>query len=565
MGILDWLDPTRVPVPAVEAMPDATPPESAPYSKSRPIVASAKKYNMRKDDDRNEMANRPYSAWQQETWLYYDAIGEIKYAFNLVGAVFSRLRLYPALIIDEDTAPVSIAQFIRRQSGLSAEEKVEDARDRLNLPEGVPEEALQTMREYVDALGSGHGGITGLLRTFALNMSVPGEVYLVNIDGRWSMRSTDEIQVRSTDRKPVLKNTRQSAGTTTTGTMDKELPSNTWIGRIWRPHPRYSNEPDSSMLALREMCDELLTLQRMIRATARSKMNAGMVFVPDGITAAGATIAGGEAEDENEDDAFIAEFIEAMTAPVTDESSAATVVPMLTRGPDELGQYIKFTDFSRDSDKALVDRADRTLERVLQGIDVPKDIVTGLANVKYSNAIQIDDSLYKSHIEPMALILCDALTMMYIRPAVKKKHPDITDEALRRIAVWYDPSEVVTRVNPAESANQGYDRFALSADAWRRAHGFSDVDKPNEDELALRLAMEKSMIPPEVVTELIRRAVPSVLNKQIKVGGDVPKSAQDLLNGPSSPPSDSSTSMPDNAATPDDGASGLILPGDSTV
>lgn len=555
MGLVDRLIGGSADIAAaIEAMPDPVVPEAMPYAASRPLVASAKKINMRREEDRTEMANRPYSAWQQEVWLYYDAIGEVKYAFTLVAAVFSRLRLYPAIIIDETSAPVSVAQFVRRQSGLSAEEAQDDVRDELSLPPGVPDDILSTMREYVEALGSGHGGITGLLRTFAMNMSVPGEVYLVNIDGRWSMRSTDEITIRQSDKRAVLKTTRSSTGMTSSGTTDKELPQNTWIGRIWRPHPRFSNEPDSSMLALREMCDELLTLQRMIRATARSKMNAGMVFVPDGVTAAGATISAGEGvEDENEDDAFLTEFMEAMITPVTDESSAATVTPMLTRGPDELGAKIQFIDFSRESDKALVDRADRTLERILQGIDVPKDIVTGLANVKYSNAIQIDDSLYKSHIEPMALLLCDALTMMYIRPAIKKKHPEISEDALRRIAVWYDPSEVVTRVNPAESANQGYDRFALSADAWRRAHGFSDIDKPNEEELALRLAMEKSMIPPEVVTALIRKAVPSVLGSENMPASTLPDSAQDLLGGPSSTPPEAPPIPPPAEPQPSDG------------
>ena len=75
-----------------------------------------------------------------------------------------------------------------------------------------------------------------------------------------------------------------------------------------------------------------------------------------------------------------------MTTPIADQDSAAAVVPLLIRGPAELGEKIKLFKFERSFDPALAERADRALDRIMQGIDVPKDVVTGLANVKYSNA-----------------------------------------------------------------------------------------------------------------------------------------------------------------------------------
>jgi hypothetical protein len=48
------------------------------------------------------------SAWQAEAWEYYDAIGEIKYAFNLVASVVSRIRIFAAAVDDPAQAPVPV-------------------------------------------------------------------------------------------------------------------------------------------------------------------------------------------------------------------------------------------------------------------------------------------------------------------------------------------------------------------------------------------------------------------------------------------------------------------------
>src|SRR5690606_40504721 len=125
----------------------------------------------------------------------------------------------------------------------------------------------------------------------------------------------------------------------------------------------------------------------------------------------------------------------AMSTPIEDETSAASVVPLLVRGPAELGKDLKHITFSRPFDEQMVHRADRVLDRILQGLDVPKDTVTGLANVKYSNAVQIDESLYKAHIEPMLLLLADAFTVVYLRPALIKDGWSQAD--VSRVAVWY--------------------------------------------------------------------------------------------------------------------------------
>jgi hypothetical protein len=200
-----------------------------------------------------------------------------------------------------------------------------------------------------------------------------------------------------------------------------------------------------------------------------------------------------------------------MTTPIKDEDSASAVVPLIIRGPAELGDKIKQFKFERSFDPALAARSDRVLERIMQGIDVPKDIVTGLANVKYSNALQIDESLYKAHIEPMMLLIADALTVVYLRPYLLAN--GFTEADVDRIVVWYDPSLVATRNDRAADADSGFEKMAISFETWRRAHGFAEAEAPSPTEVALRLLVEKGMITPELTEAMLGVVAPDVMEK----------------------------------------------------
>jgi hypothetical protein len=200
-----------------------------------------------------------------------------------------------------------------------------------------------------------------------------------------------------------------------------------------------------------------------------------------------------------------------MTTPIKDEDSASAVVPLIIRGPAELGDAIKQFKFERSFDPALAERSDRVLERIMQGLDVPKDIVTGLANVKYSNALQIDESLYKAHIEPLMLVIADSLTVVYLRPYLLAN--GFTEADVERVVVWYDPSQVATRNDRAADADSGFDKMAVSFESWRKAHGFSETDAPSPNEVALRLLIQRGAITPELTEGMLKSVAPEVFQK----------------------------------------------------
>ena len=506
------------------------------FNAPRPLTAAAAQVKL---DDKSEAeyfkARRQSAstAWQTEAWEYYDAIGEVKYAFNLVASVVSRIRLYAAAIGNPSEAPAPI-------------DSVESIDPRL----------AAAAQRALDRLSSAYGGQPGLLKDAALNLQVTGECYLVQVPERigsglpesWDIRSVDELQVDA--KGNYIINPRRDVGgggsmATQMSTGNKDLillPKSAYVGRIWRAHPRYTQESDSSLRGLLDLCAELLLLNRTFRATARSRLNAGALYLPDGLSVAASPDPDYPYDEDGEynqqynpeeaADDFEDQLIDAMTTPIKDEDSASAVVPLIIRGPAELGDKIKQFKFERSFDPALSQRSDRVLERIMQGLDVPKDVVTGLANVKYSNALQIDEALYKAHIEPLMLLIVDALTVMYLRPYLVAN--GYSEDEVRNVCIWYDPSQVATRNDRAADADMGFDKMAISYESWRRAHGFSEADAPDPKELALRLVISKGMIDPALTMGMLQAVAPELMKavrdaSQAASGAEIPPEIDQML------------------------------------
>lgn len=491
----------------------ARPAESAAYSRRRAITASAQRLNLNDKTEAQRALNRASAnrAWQDEAWTYYDEIGEIKFAFGLLGNVMSRIRLYVGVVVDPDAPPSPVRDVIEASGDNQTESLADDAEDARQQAD-VDVDLAGRINDYWNAQML-HTDQSGLLRQGGINISVAGEGLLVEHKGKWSLRSTSEVLVSAGGDSYQLK--RSSADAAGIDVLKKDEAT---VGRVWRQHPRYSMDPDSSMLGVRGSCEELLLLSRMIRGTARSKMNAGILLIADDVSVLARSTddldpnSADEAQDET--DPLETELVWSLTDPIETENSAASVVPTILRVPrDEsgkIGESIQYISLDRKTDEFLTARADRALDRIMQGIDVPKDVVTGLANVKYSNAVQIDESLYKAHVEPLVMMLCDALTEVVLWPGASAL--DGGSDEHRKFVVWYDPSEVVVRPNRSEDASEGYDKFLLSGKAWRGEHGFSETDAPAEEELALRMALTATL-PPEIASALLQRAFPATLGK----------------------------------------------------
>lgn len=516
---------------------NATPAKAPAFTETRALTASASRIiggNKSEAEQFRKRKTSSSSVWQAEAWEYYDAIAEIKFALNIVAHIVSRIRLFAAVIEDVSEAPVPV-----------------------NASSTIDPQLAAASERALGRIESAYGSQTGLLSAAALNLQIAGECYLVQVPERpaqglpesWDIRSIDEVQIdpqgnyRIVPRRDLLSNNMYNNASSIV-----QLPQNAFIGRIWRPHPRFSEEPDSSMRSLLELCDELLLINRTFRGTERSRLNAGMLFLPDGFSVASdpdmdypydssdevdPTHPQGPTPEESADD-FEDNLIEAMVTPIKDEESASSVIPLIVRGPGELGEQIKQFSFARPFDATLATRSETVLDRILMGLDIPKDLVTGFQNVRYNNAVAIDDNLYKAHIEPMVLLISDALTQVYLHPYLISV--GYSPAEVQRVVIWFDPSSVATKTDRAADADTGFTNGALSADSWRRAHGFSDGDAPTATEFAMRLLMQKAMLSPQLSEAMLDAISPEIMNSakaasQAANPAPLPGNVQNILDG----------------------------------
>ena len=469
------------------------------YNTPRSMVAAA----MRLPNPKNNKGKRAAHAWQREAFGYYEQIGEVKYAFDMVASLVSRVRLFAAVVDDPDMVPVEGSAFLEQlaDQGLSPDETGDVI--------GAAQEVVSDLMLHSLGLGS------GLLRDISTCIQVVGESYLVSHRGRWMAVSPESLEARGQRWRLRLDRTERGG--------DIELDEDAFVARIWKPSARYANEPTSSMVGVLDSCEALVILDQAIRSMTRTRLGAGVLFIPEGLTATT-----GNVEEV---------LVEAVTQPIQDETAATSVVPLILTGPVELGKELKRIDLARPVDQEMIEMADRLLNRILTGIDVPKDIITGLAEVRYANALIITDDLFRTAIEPLVLLICDALTQAVLRPAMRKSFVDRGEhppQLIDHVVVWFDPSDAVTRPDKSQAANEGFDRRILSAEAWRSSRGFNELDAPSAEEQRERLTLERAMIPPDMAAVMIEDLDPQFFAAARSAGQESAGGFEDLeaLLGP---------------------------------
>lgn len=497
--------------------------QALPVNAPRPITASAVRINLKEKREVEAVAERRQTdTWQDEAWDYYDYIPEVSSSANLVAGILSRINIYGGYITKTSAAPSDV-------SGVEA----------------IDEETKKIIDDVLYLLESGKGGTSGMLRNAALNLFVAGECYLVREPARFSNGMQEKYQVRSVNE--IVKVVKQRKSTLAIrgrrDTKDEDtidLPADGYITRIWRAHPRYSDEADASLRQLLETCDALLLMERAANARAKTMLPAGMLFIPDGIS--NGYQSDGEMQPEilddddeiaplsdDESESFEETLQRYLSSPLTDEASGGIVGPLVIRGAPELGEKIKYIDLSRPFDPNHNNLMQAKIDRILAGLDIPKDVAAGFASVKYSNAILIEEQLFKAHIEPMILMIVDSLTTAFLRPALLAQ--GIDPAIVNRCCVWYDPSAITAKPSRAEAATTGYGLGAISLDSWRRANGFSDGDAPTELERLQRFGMEKGMLNEATTEMVVNTLIPAEMQEQLRttqLGNSDPNAVQAL-------------------------------------
>lgn len=476
-------------------VPDGTPAEAVEYSAPRAMTAGVEQLDLTKQQDRR----RKSQAWQTAAWAYADQIGEIKYAFGLTANITSRARFYAGVIDNNDEPPVDVETFLRSVESVDSEQNATYLLEAAK----IADEAIRDLFR---------GGQARLTRILALNLQVTGEAYIFDNHGIWDVASINEIRWGDPTRLH-----RSKYGERQGEANGIPLKQGAYIARVYREHAQYAHDADSNMIGVLDPCEQVVLFDQMMRTITRSRLSAPVWTVPSGTVALN-----GKPIDE-----AIRELVQ---QPIEDESSLYTIAPLILQLPE--GQKIEQVELGRKVDDAMVSLQENYLQRILDGLDIPKDMVSGMEGVRYSNALAVNDNYYKGHIEPLIVLISDILTYAYLRPMLHKS--GVSPEVLERFVVWYNPAAIVTRPDRSTSADTGYTKKLISGAAWRRAHGYSEHDAPDEDELLRQLALERAVIPPDMSPALIESINPAFFAKARQAGQEdagIPGEVSQLLEG----------------------------------
>lgn len=407
------------------------------------------------DQQEKERARRrggDICAKQNEAWHYFDSVGEICMAHEFMGQAQRKVRLVAAVTADPSQPPVPIT-------------------DETSPAEvGVPAETLAAATALVDGMKSEDGTHGRIMHGLGVNLGVAGEANLTYNRGGWDVYSTDQLGADSQGRWVIRDNPGDRTGT--------PLDPDAAVARIWRRHPRWVDQPHTPMFAVLELCEELQLLNKMIRSAVRSRISQGGILgIAEEFSFAAADTQKQNVGGQNVDP-FIADLMKAGMEPIADEGSPSAVMPLIVQArKDLIRDGINYIELTRRVDPEMARQRDELIRRIASGLDLPAEILLGLAQANHWNAWLIDEQSFKAHIEPMSLLICAGVTSGLLRPTMAGM------PGAERVVVWYDPTLLLGHPDRAENAVRAYDREAIGPQALRRSLGFADEDAPTGDEV----------------------------------------------------------------------------------
>lgn len=453
-----------------------------PPSPDKPPIRAMTAAGQRVDLTRAQPVRQHRMGWQEQAWEYRDTVPELQFVASFVRSSLGRLRVFAAERQPRGISPLPLDRT-PEQSAQTGNNKVKIQTD---ISAGTKSKALAaSARLNFDRNGS------TLLARLGENLEFAGEAYLFGEQGEdgedWSIRSISEIQIGHN----VVRLMTPGAGTSY-----REVPaSECELLRLWNPHPRCYDWPDSPIAALLETCQAMVLKSRRGRAHDRSRISKGKVlYLPDELSLqrAGQAPVTPETEGATEDDdPFMDTLTSFMMTPISDDADPSAVVPIIVRGPalapdqaTPMKDVIGTIDLHNDDPKDLEAARDNLVAILARGIDLPPEVLTGIGDTNHWNGAVISAETVKSHIEPRAERMCDALTVAYLWPALKAM--GVPRSEREKVCIWFDPSELMQDPDRGQAAKDAHEAGAISDESLRRALGFTEEDKPSEVEKMIR-------------------------------------------------------------------------------
>lgn len=395
--------------------------------------------------------------WQAEVWRYYDLVPELRFVANWVGNVMSR----------------AVLRAVTNTTGI----------DTL-LPDTDP--AAASLASYFE----GEEGQAEMLRLTGIHLTVAGECYHVYraSDETWHVLATGKVTQTG---KGEAARIAVDYGNGTFVPIDKGLDM---VIRVWQPHPTEPLRADSPARANISTLEEIVRATGATRAILMSRLaGAGLLLLPNDME-----FDAPEDRDPAAPGEFMRALTNAITAAIADPNAPSAVVPILVQGPSEAITAARHMTFGQDLSEQIRLMRDNAVKRLGLGMDIPPEVLTGIADTNRWNAWLIDEASVKAHTEPRLALVANAVTTAYLWPSLDDN---------RAARVGADTTAIRLRPNRSREAVELWDRGELSASALRRETGFDDGDNPPDDERKqwlLRRVATASAVDPLMVADALR-------------------------------------------------------------
>jgi hypothetical protein len=389
---------------------------------------------------------RPYNneEWQIELWNFYRDLGEFNFGVTWFSEGLSRIRLTAARMKPGGDEPEIITEG--------------------------------PIAEAVSQLGGGIGGQAAMMRNLAIQLSVPGDCYLVGKDDiftgkqTWEVKSLEEIRV-STVRKTESWEVRVDEN------LWEPLPSDSLVIRIWQPDPQFGWKAMSHARSALNTMRTLDLLNRRVTAQILSRLASnGFLVYPEEVTF--------PVRDEFKDapDPFIAELIDIASKAVENPGSPASAIPLPLRVPAEYIEKFTHLTFANELDEKITEYREYETRRLATSLRLPGEIILGRGDTNHWGMWQLEEESIKLYFSTTAELICDAFTKGFLHPTLRAMGLDVSGED-GDIIVWYDTSELAIRPDKSSDAITLYKMGEMSPSSLRREVGFDEGDAPDRDDL----------------------------------------------------------------------------------
>jgi hypothetical protein len=432
--------------------------------------------------------------WQERAWDYYRAVGCARQGVDWLANGLSRCHLFIGLTQPDGAGdPVPLPRD-DGQAGAAG-------RDNLDLPDQA---TVALAEEILAELHDGPVGQRDMLARLSVHLLVPGESWLVGYptpppvgkpaDGvdnlvddatvgdaevgtSWAVVSRTEWQVEGDEGIRVKLPRHPNRGPDGWVTFRT---TSTVVVPVYQPDPQDAGYATSRFEAVVRDLDELDGLSRRVAADILSRLaGAGVLLIPESAMMPNPGGSNPSAGGGLHGDPVIAALQAAASTAIQNPDSPSATVPIMLRVSDEAIAKLQHMTFSTPLDAAIPGMREDARRSVAVGLDIPSSIVTGVEDLNHWASWAVDEQAVKSHLGPLASLICTTLTREILWPALRANGHDTVE----RLCIWWNASEIILRPDRSVTALAAQKQELISDAATRRETGFTEDDKPTQEDL----------------------------------------------------------------------------------